>query len=445
MTTAIVSLTLACLAGIAVGRRLRPGYFDLLSPMCALYLIHGVARAIVIVTLPSWARPHWIVQTASFSDIASAVWLTTAGVVSFAVGYVVVWKKTRRQSAATSRIPIGGGTAVALVTIGIAIRGLLYLPRVGWDIPRWAFTPIETLGWSSLAGIFFLGLLSADTDVSIAVPGRKRAVLLGLAVLLTIVTAPNLGWSREAFLQPLVAALAGFMFGKQWSATKVLLAGVAIVVPILVFGHGVKAIAGEFGVDPDESRVAMFEESRQTYDSLTDMAMAAVVDRMHGLDSLIVCRYWIPDRRPFERGNVWLQVFTSAFVPRLIYPGKQVGWAARFSVEFWGTTSAGVGISHLGNFYVYGGLTGCVTGMLFFGAGLAFIVARLANRGDAVALCGVLLVGFCVLQIDRDLEAVLGGSLKLLVIGYVCLRLFARRSSDSSESLWVVPETAHSR
>jgi hypothetical protein len=119
----------------------------------------------------------------------------------------------------------------------------------------------------------------------------------------------------------------------------------------------------------------------------------------------------------------------------LFYPEKQVGWAERFAVEFWGTTTAGVGISHLGNFYIYGGTLGCITGMLTFGAGLGYVVARLANRGDSLALCGVLLVGLTVLQVDRDLEGVLGGSLKIMALGYVFERLLRSRASIPQQRL----------
>ncbi|MGH9364245.1 MAG: hypothetical protein ACRD1B_03130 [Thermoanaerobaculia bacterium] len=426
VTPAIIVLGLLCIGGIILGRSLKPGYFDLLSPMCALYLMHGVARAIVVTRVPPAVRVHPIVQSADSSEIAWAVWLMAAGIVSFSAAYGLAWRQGRKDSVPAQLTPIGQGKAVAVLCIGLGPRVLLVLAsRMGWDIPPWALTPVETLGWASLAGVFFLSL--AFAQASRGLERREHGAIFLLGFFLTVITAPNISWSREALLQPVLAAVFGWLIGKRVSAVKTVGGVVAVVVPILVFGHGVKAAAGVTGAETSASRVAMFEETRQTYDSLLDLGLAAIVDRTHGLDSLIVCRYWVPDRRPFEPGSVWVQILTSAFVPRMVYPEKKVGWAERFAVEFWGAKSTGVGISHLGNFYIYGGVLGCLMGMLTFGAGLGDLVARLANRGDSLALCAVLLVGFVVLQIDRDLEVVLGGAFKILVLGYLWAKLSSAR------------------
>jgi hypothetical protein len=144
-------------------------------------------------------------------------------------------------------------------------------------------------------------------------------------------------------------------------------------------------------------------------------------DRFHGLDSLVVIRSFVPALVPYEPDSFWSKVFISAFVPRALYPDKQVGWGSRFATEFWGLApeadgNAAVGISHLGTFYVYGGRSGCVIGMAVIGLGLGLLAAVLQRCRTVIGPTLFVLTALTICQVDRDLEVVLGGVLKQIVI-----------------------------
>jgi hypothetical protein len=422
----LVALAVACLVGIWAGRRATRGYFDLLSPMCALYLFHGVARAVVVLENPAWTRLHWIVAATTGVELGSALWLMTGCVVTMSVGYLVARQfvlarsGARRSEATHSELGNGNGEsdlaagsrtiAIRLIAVGGVARFVIVAAGTsGLILPEWMSTPLETLGWAMLAGLFVLAR---------SVPSRLRwtekAGVLWLPTALTLLSAPNSGWSREALLQPVVVVVAGLFFRPGVPVRRVAAALVVVVLPVLVLGHALKRYQAPEATSGE--RLGAVRESVDEYGSATDLAFAAVLERLHGLDSLLVCRYWVPERRPFEAGNVWLDVVTSAFVPRVIYPEKQVGWAGRFAREFWGTESAGVGISHIGQFYVFGGDVSALVGMGILGALLGAFAAISELRGDVLSMGLFVLVALTVLQIDRDLDGTLGGIGKLVVL-----------------------------
>jgi len=55
-----------------------------------------------------------------------------------------------------------------------------------------------------------------------------------------------------------------------------------------------------------------------------DQATAHLVDRTGYISFFSICLAYVPDKRPYENGNVWLEAFSLNLNPRLITPDKPV-------------------------------------------------------------------------------------------------------------------------
>ena len=307
-----------------------------------------------------------------------------------------------------------------LLVLGLACRGILRLANEYIiSLPDWARTPIETFGWAVLAGLFLAGFRWGQTTGTGEQNRGATVAIVGAA--LCIVVDGRLTTSREAVLQPILTVVAGVMIGRGASLLRIARVAAILGVPIFLWIGAMKTYH-DYDLGPGTGYVESVS-AVQDYRGLDwlQSTIGTVQDRFHGLDSLIVCRATVPVRRPYEEGSVWTQVLLSAFVPRFFYPEKKVGWGTRFAVEFWGGDprtegSYAVGISHLGEFYVYGGDFGCLTGMLVLGAGLGGLAHYLRRRRDAFGLVMFALLALTVCQVERDLDVAFGGMLKLLLI-----------------------------
>jgi len=438
----LICLVFVLVVGAILSRRAQRGYIDFLTPLLALYFLHAVTRSAFIFYSPEWLSLNMRVARASEREIAEALFVMAAGVAVLIVSYLVVTRlRPSKEFASRQVAPLSLGVAASLLSVGISFRFLLRMARYNViSIPQWAWTPIDTFGWAALAGIFLLAFRWARGATPL---DRKRARLLAIFGVLAVVTVDaQLAVSRELVLQPILALLMGRMVGAGITLRRIALVTVVVGLPIFLWIGAMKRYQDRYrdyelwlGPWYLESINAVQEQIHLGWDKFI---IGSVQDRFHSVDSLVVIRQLVPSSRPYEQGSVWLRILESAFVPRAVYPEKNIGWGSRFAVEFWGLSPraegrAAIGISHLGNFYIYGGIGSALAGMAILGAGLGLLAAYLRQRGDVLGFLMFVLLALTVCQVDRDLEVSVGGMLKLLAIfaGVIFLRRSMQYSSTA--------------
>jgi hypothetical protein len=416
--TLLVALLLFCMW---LSRRRQSGVIDFLTPMLAVYVVHYVTRSTMIAFFPDWLSLNPIVMRADESDLASAVAVTAAGIAAFTVAYLAVMLWPGRCTVPIGRLELPSlQTAVKLLGIGLTFR---LITRVGASgsigLPEWITTPVETIGWAALAGIFLASFLWGAARRRVDLVRARNVTLSGL--LLIVAIDARFLVSREALLQPLMIVLIARLISSGASIRRIAVYTIALGLPLFIWIGAMKTYR-DYDLGPGQGVFEAVPVVHQQFGKTWPQFVIGIVqDRFHGIDSLLVVRTIVPAMRPYEEGSAWSQILLSAFVPRALFPEKQVGWGTRFATQFWGMSEASagqasVGISHLGTFYVYGGLLSCVTGMAVLGGGLALLARHLRGRRDVFGLMMFVLVAMTVLQVDRDLEVALGGVLKLLVL-----------------------------
>lgn len=433
--TELVMLALVIGTGAWLARQLQSGYIDYLTPLLCLYALNALSRGVLLYYAPEWLDVNGIVRDAGDTALAEALWITTLSLLVLIGSYAIVTALTRSRSRPDGTAsPVQVPTVVWLMAGGLACRVLLRLAAEEIIfLPDWSATPIETLGWSALGGVFLAGFLAGRSDDPSTRSEARALLVLGTAAILF--ADARLTESREATLQPLVAGLLGLAMGARIRWRRAALIVGVTVLPLFLWIGAMKTYRNlELGHGPAYLDAA---PAVREYTGLPwpQFMLGLIQDRFHGLDSLVVTRAIVPAVRPFEEGSAWTRVAVSAFVPRALLPDKQVGWGLRFAMEFWGMAPeaegrAAVGISHLGTLYIYGGLVSCLSGMAIFGAGLGLLAAYLRRRCDAFGDAVFVLTALTLCQIDRDLEVVLGGVLKLLALcaALLVMRPFAQVS-----------------
>jgi hypothetical protein len=414
-------LALVIAGGLYASRSLQRGYIDYLSPLLVMYAIHAFTRGAVVFYRPDWLHLNPQVAGASEMMIAEAMLLTAAALAALIVCYVTTIRIfSTPETPLRSVIPASLGWAGWLIVVGLSCRLLL---RMAVEeliaLPDWAATPIETFGWAALAGVYIAGFNCGRRR-----RGRSRrsaAWLVALGTLAILAVDARISVSREATLQPILAALLGLTMGAGVPIRRIATLGVAVSFPLFIWIGAMKAYVDlELGQGPGYL-TAMSTVREHSEMGWVQWMTGTTQDRFHALDSLIVTRLLVPAQMPFESDSIWTRVFVSAFVPRAVFPDKQVGWGSRFATDFWGLAPemegrAAVGISHLGTFYVYGGAFGCITGMAVIGFGLGLLAADLRRRRSVFGPTLFVLTALTICQVDRDLEVVLGGALKQVAI-----------------------------
>jgi hypothetical protein len=433
-------LGVVLVVGAIFSRRAQRGYIDFLTPLLAMYLLHTITRSAFDFYLPDWLSLNPRVAAASEEEIAQALFITAASVAALIVSYLIVTRlRPSTEPGSRQMAPVSLRAATNLLCAGIFFRLLLRMVRqYVISLPQWAWTPIETFGWAALAGIFLLSFGWARGD---SPSERKRAMLLAIfGVIAVLGVDAQLAVSREQVLQPILALLVGRMMGAGVRIRRIALVAVIAGIPIFLWIGAMKQYLERYeryeawlGPWYLNSVNAVQDQAQHGWG---EFIIGSIQNRFHGVDSLIVVRQVVPSSQPYEEGSVWLKILLSAFVPRVIYPEKTVGWGWRFAAEFWGANPRAegryaIGISHLGNFYVYGGIGECLAGMAILGAGLGWLAAYLRRRGDVLGLLMFFLVALTICQVDRDLEVSLGGVLKLLTLfaGFMFLRRSIQFSS----------------
>ena len=427
-------LALVLGVGTFLSRRMQRGYIDFLTPLLAVYFIHYVTRGFFDLYLPEWLELHPVVLRAPEAEILEAVRITTIGVAVLIVSYLVVTRLRASEEAPVTQLrsptlPL----ATWLLGIGLAFRFAL---RLAADnviaLPAWALTPIETFGWAGLAGLFLAAFIWGRAPYG-SYRTQAAVVACGGALLILVVDA-RWAVSREAAMQPILVAVVGRLVAAGKGIRQIAIAAIIAGLPLFIWVGSMKTYSN-YNLGEGAGYVESIPVVRQYMDvSWPQFVIATVQERFHGLDSLIVCRAIVPEVQPYETGSVWQRVLLSAFVPRLFFPQKDVGWGVRFAVDFWGMSersrgTVSVGISQLGLFYIFGGVWNCVSGMAILGAGLALLAAYLRRRGDVPGLMLFVLTAVTVCQIDRDLEGSLGGVLKLFAIFFLVMFFFKNRFS----------------
>lgn len=418
---ALAAFSLVVVGGLYLSRRCQHGYIDYLSPLLVIYAVHFVTRGATVFYVPEWLQLNPRVAIASEEAIAQAVSLAAVALCALIVCYLAALKLFRsRETPLHQVVPAALGAAVALLIVGLLCRLLL---RLGVEeliaLPDWAMTPVETFGWAALAGVY-MGAFTCGRRA----PGSQRtraAWVTAVGTLAILIVDARMSVSREATLQPILAAVLGWTMGAGRPTRRIAVYVLAISLPLFVWIGAIKAYVNlDLGQGPGYLSAM---PSVRAHSELTwpQWLVGATQDRFHGLDSLIVVRSFVPALVPYESDLFWSKVFISAFVPRALYPDKQVGWGARFATEFWGLApetegNAAVGISHLGTFFVYGGTSSCVLGMAVMGLGLGLLAAVLQRRRTVIGPTLFVLTALTICQVDRDLEVVLGGALKQVVI-----------------------------
>lgn len=417
----LILLSVVIATGVFVSRHVQRGYIDFLTPMLAMYALHALTRGFFVLYAPDWLDLNSLVASASEPEIAEALLLTAASIAVLIIAYLGV----TRFAAATEPqwrelTPPSLRTAADLLGVGLLCRLVVRLGNEGIiPIPDWAMNPLETCGWAALAAVFLAGFTWGRRKGS--TKGGAAALLTVVAIVTIIGVDARFAVSREAVLQPIVAALVAYMIGRGMSLARIGVVGAVACIPLFVWIGAMKTYQ-DYDLGPGPGYVESVPVVREYFGrDWTHFVVGTIQGRFHGLDSLIVCRAIVPSMRPFEEGSAWSQVLLSAFVPRVLFPEKQVGWGTRFAVEFWGMRAedegaASVGISHLGELYVYGGDLGCLTGMAILGAGLGLLAQYLRRREDTLGILMFVLVALTICQVDRDLDVSLGGVLKLLAI-----------------------------
>jgi len=422
LPSALVLLTMAICGSMFVSRRLQPGYLDFLTPLLGLYFLHSVTRAWFDWYWPGLYRVNTIVQMSGEQGLVDALLLTTASLAVLTVAYLSVMRFRVAEQLPSESISVPQfDLAFGLLWFGFICRLLLrlHLEQVV-EVADWLTTPVETLGWTALAGLFLMAFRSGRLEKGST--GRKAAAVVALVGAIAILVVDGrFAVSRENPLQLGLALLCGHAMGGGMRLRRLVVISVIVSLPVFVWIGAMKSFQddelGE-GRGYVEGMSAVRAEKQQ---SMTEFVLGSIQGRLHGLDSVVVCRQVVPDMRPFEDGSVWTRILVSAFVPRAIAPNKRVGWGVRFAVEFWGLSarhegSASVGISQIGNLYVYGGVPGCLFGMAMLGAGLSLLAEALRRRRDAFGYMLFFLTAITICQVERDLEVALGGVLKLLAV-----------------------------
>jgi hypothetical protein len=427
---ALSVLALVIIAGACLSRRVQSGYIDYLTPLLAMYALHSVTRGATLFYHPD--RLHLNAQIAAASEraIAEALMLTAVAICPLVVSYLIGLRLIpSRETPISALIPVSLGLAAGLIAVGVLCRTLLRLSSAEEiALPDWAATPIETVGWAALAGVFTAGFRCGRSRRG---DHRTRAAWATAAgTIVVLLVDARMSVSREATLQPILAALLGVMMGAGLSVVRIAIITGLVGLPLFVWIGAMKIYAGLGLADAAPGYVEALPVVRERSEfGWSQWAINVTQDRFHGLDSLIVTRSLVPEDRPYESGSLWTKVLVSAFVPRALYPEKQVGWGSRFATEFWGVApesegqAAAVGISHLGTFYIYGGTLSCLTGMAILGFGLGALAAYLRGRRNVFGPTVFVLTALTIWQLDRDLEVVLGGVLKQLAI-FAILLLF---------------------
>jgi hypothetical protein len=176
VSLAAVSLVIG--AGIYLARRMQRGPIDYLSPLLAVYFVHTVTRGAALHYLPDWLHLNDQVTAAPERAIADALVLTALALCPLIACYLIALAVVR-STTTREIVPFSTGLGIALIVVGVICRVLLRLASGGiLDLPGWAHAPIETFGWTALAGVFTTAFnfgRGAGRRPGLSPPARSRS------------------------------------------------------------------------------------------------------------------------------------------------------------------------------------------------------------------------------------------------------------------------------
>jgi len=149
----------------------------------------------------------------------------------------------------------------------------------------------------------------------------------------------------------------------------------------------------------------------------------AMIDRLHGTDSVIAIVALVPDEKDYEWGKTIYFTPISAFIPRLIWPGKpETGLGEFFRDNYWLGTGGRIAVTQVGELYLNFGLIGILLGMGVLGIfHRAFYEYFIRNKNyNALIFYGFSL--FFFLAIERSFALTYATFIKLSVLLFFVFR-----------------------
>jgi hypothetical protein len=161
-------------------------------------------------------------------------------------------------------------------------------------------------------------------------------------------------------------------------------------------------------------------------------AVTVFSNRLHGMDSLMVCLYKTPAVIPFYRGETLRNTLIGAFIPRFLWLEKPIViFSDIFAKPYWGLppgVKTAIAVSQIGELYINYGLTGILAGMFLLGALYRLLYAYLVLQWPrSLAVFIYIFVFFNLIIIDREFAIAYGALLKQLLLLIVVCAFVSRR------------------
>lgn len=164
------------------------------------------------------------------------------------------------------------------------------------------------------------------------------------------------------------------------------------------------------------------EEVSTTYAYLNS-SLNMLTFRFHGTDSLIASLAVVPEKMDFEKGRTIFFLPISAFVPRLIWPGKpETGLGEYFRDKIWSGTGGRIAIMQISELYINFGLIGIIIGMLVLGVFHRTIYEYFRKNFNYNTLLLYAFTYPSFLAIERDLSLVYASLIKVYIVLFFVIR-----------------------
>lgn len=356
--------------------------------------------------------------------------LTTAAFVVFWLGVEAARRLVPAKPLAEVHLPRHAVVALFYVFLGISYAVALSGLASGF---------LQNVAQFYLFVIAYASYRSAEARRSI---GPELGVVFAASLL-----ALTFGYKEFAIL-PVLAWLIG-----QWAARKRVVSAGALAVVVIgaVFYVGIQAQRTAAVLGEDASFVPAVRRGLTEYDLATGTylhkegadivynAVAAVGNRLAGVDSLFVIDARTPSVLPFQGGRTLWQPALSTLpgTSSLLSPDfSSLSLGRYFTIRYWSarpdTDTSSQAVTIAGDFYLNWGSAGVIAGMLFFGLLYAAIDQR-APVSSATAAGLFAYAALPMLAIDRNVAYLLETAAIRYAMGLAMIALLRRWSTRWSD------------